>query len=96
MKINLVRSLQEQLRRCLCIRLPKLLQVHQVGLIVIDSIAGVFRSENMGVNYVNRSQEFHNIASQLNKLADKFEIVIVCVNQVSIFFGQQKIGYKVF
>lgn len=64
-------------------RLPKFLRRVNIGLIVIDSIAGAFRSENLDVDYVKRSQEFHVIANQLLELGSKHEIAIVCTNQVT-------------
>ncbi|KAJ8979545.1 hypothetical protein NQ317_017693 [Molorchus minor] len=73
----------EQLRHCLCIHLPKLLRVKNIGLIVIDSIAGVFRSENENISYSNRGQDISNIAATLHSICDKFGIAIVCTNQVS-------------
>lgn len=76
-------NLQEQLRRCLCVRLPHFLSKTSIGLIVIDSIAGIFRSENLDVNYVSRSQEFYVIASKLIEIGDRFNVAIVCTNQVS-------------
>ncbi|KAJ3633896.1 hypothetical protein MTP99_010814 [Tenebrio molitor] len=40
-----------QLKKCLFNTLPHLFTVKNVGLIVIDSIAGVFRSENLDIKY---------------------------------------------
>lgn len=72
------------MRRCLYIRLPQLLAHRKIGLIIIDSIAGAFRSENIDVNYTNRSQELCSIASQLNKLGEMYGVATVCTNQVNI------------
>ncbi|KAK4880140.1 hypothetical protein RN001_008286 [Aquatica leii] len=72
----------EQLRRCCTVRLPKLLQQKKIGLIVIDSIAGIFRSENVNVNYATRSQQFYTITSTLVKLSMDYGIAIVNTNQV--------------
>lgn len=67
------------------VRLPPLLSTSNVGLIVIDSIAGVFRSENVEANYVTRSSNFNTIASKLIELGKSYKVAIVCTNQVSFF-----------
>ena len=67
---------------CLYTRFPRLLTVKRVGLIIIDSIAGVFRSENLDVNYSNRSQDFISTVVQLQKLSEKYNFAVVCSNQV--------------
>ncbi|KAJ8916174.1 hypothetical protein NQ315_016313 [Exocentrus adspersus] len=72
----------EQLRRCLCVRLPRLLQVKNIGLLVIDSIAGIFRSENNDICYTSRGQEIGLLASTLHRICDQYKIAVVCVNQV--------------
>lgn len=74
--------LKDQLRLCLYERLPNFLLTVNIGLIVIDSIAGAFRSENLDVDYVKRSQEFQVIANKLLELGTKHEVAIVCTNQV--------------
>lgn len=53
-----------------------------IGLLLIDSIAGIFRSENLDVNYTNRSKEFQMISTQLIKLSETFNLAVVCTNQV--------------
>lgn len=64
-------------------RLPKFLSKTNIGLIVIDSIAAIFRSENLDVDYVKRSQEFHIIVNKLLELGTEHKIAIVCTNQVT-------------
>ncbi|XP_074025525.1 DNA repair protein XRCC3 isoform X2 [Leptinotarsa decemlineata] len=73
----------EQLRRCLYVHAPNLLQTKDIGLIIIDSIAGAFRSENVDVNYTSRGRELCEIACKLNNLSDKYQVAIVCINQVT-------------
>ncbi|KAJ8940020.1 hypothetical protein NQ314_010851 [Rhamnusium bicolor] len=73
----------EQLRRCISIRLPQLLHLKNVGLIIIDSIAGIFRSENNDICYNNRSQDIGSISTTLHNLCNKYGVGIVCINQVS-------------
>ncbi|GJQ67352.1 hypothetical protein Trydic_g8243 [Trypoxylus dichotomus] len=73
----------EQLRICLCVKLQKLIHSTHIGLIVIDSIAGIFRSYNDDRNYQNRSENFETIARRLYELCSIHSIGIVCTNQVS-------------
>lgn len=63
-------------------KLPKFLEHKAIGLLVIDSIAGIFRSENKDVNYMERSWEINSIGRQLKELGEKFGFAIVCTNQV--------------
>lgn len=56
-----------------------------IGLIIIDSIAGIYRSENLDTNYMNRSKEFAIITSQLCRLGKKYDMATICVNQVHCF-----------
>lgn len=51
-------------------------------MIVIDSIAAVFRSENLDADYVKRSKEFHVIATKLLELGAEHQIAVVCTNQI--------------
>ncbi|CAH0557096.1 unnamed protein product [Brassicogethes aeneus] len=72
-----------QLKRTLYTSLPIFLSLNDVGLLIIDSIAGIFRSDNEDVVYSQRSQQFVKIATQLNNLSTKFNVCVVCVNQVT-------------
>lgn len=58
-----------------------------IGLIVIDSIAGVFRLDS---NAIIRANEMRNLVLGLQSLSDKHECAVVCVNQVGFPF----ISYK--
>lgn len=70
-----------QLLKCLKTQLPSLLKVKRVGLVIIDSIAGLFRAETVN-SYSTRSKQFLQIIQELNSLNGK-NIFIVCVNQVT-------------
>lgn len=71
------------LKNCLINRVPNFLESKNVGLIVIDSVAGLFRSENENCNYASRSQEFNLISKVLNNLQDQYQLAILVVNQVT-------------
>ncbi|XP_035449924.2 DNA repair protein XRCC3 [Spodoptera frugiperda] len=69
---------------CLRVRLPKLLEQHQLALIVIDSIAAPFRCETN--NYVKRAEDLREVAILLTSMAQKFDLAILCINQVTASF----------
>jgi RecA/RadA recombinase len=73
---------QENLKRCLFVRLPQLLSQHSVRLVVIDSIAGLFRADYEPSDAINRAKDLQMIGGQLHKLAEKFHMAVICVNQV--------------
>ncbi|KAK9705827.1 hypothetical protein RND81_07G085000 [Saponaria officinalis] len=60
-----------------------------VRVIVIDSIAAVFRSEfeNTPADLKRRSSFFFKIAGRLKELAEKFGLAVVVTNQVVDFVG---------
>lgn len=63
-------------------RLPKLMENRSIGLIIIDSIAGIFRLET---DAIKRADDMRKIVLTLQTLADTFECAVLCVNQVRIF-----------
>ncbi len=69
-------------------RLPQLLNNSFVKLIVIDSIAGLFRSEFSNEESIERSKLLWKQANQLKLLSDTFNVPIVIVNQVSDLFSR--------
>ncbi|XP_070509295.1 DNA repair protein RAD51 homolog 1-like [Chironomus tepperi] len=62
--------------------LKMILSVNQgcIKLIVIDSIAGIYRTET---NYIERAKEMGKIFRELQKAADKHNIAIVATNHVT-------------
>lgn len=75
---------QAGLRQCVLGRLPKLLAQHAIRLVIIDSIAGVFRSSYEVNEMKNRAEDMRSIGGQLHKIASQFNTCIICVNQVSL------------
>ncbi|KAK9721594.1 Rad51 [Popillia japonica] len=73
----------EQLRFCLYVKLQKLICNVDIGIIIIDSITGVFRSFNEDRNYQSRSEDFQTIARKLYEYSGEHKIAIICTNQVS-------------
>lgn len=70
-----------ELSSCIRVRLPKLLEKYQVAAIIIDSIAAPFRVESE--NYVKRAEDIRNSAIMLISLAQKYNLAIICINQVT-------------
>lgn len=52
----------------------------RIGLIIIDSVAAVFRTYT---NYIERAKDMRKLANSLLHLADKYNCAVICVNQVS-------------
>lgn len=50
-----------------------------IGLIVIDSVAAVFR---LNSNYVQRAKDMRRMANNLLSYIDQYLCAVVCVNQV--------------
>lgn len=57
------------------------MHTHAIGLIVIDSVAGVFRLEN---DAIQRAYSMRKLIIKLQTLADEYECAVVCVNQVEM------------
>ncbi|KAM7363965.1 X-ray repair cross complementing protein spindle B isoform 2-T2 [Cochliomyia hominivorax] len=68
----------EQLLKCVSERLPSLMSSVRIGLIIIDSVAAVFRTYT---NYIERAKDMRKLANNLLYLADKYNCAVICVNQ---------------
>lgn len=79
--ISLLYSLQDRLMDCIN-RLPGLMTQHTIGLVIIDSVAGVFRLDN---DAIARADCMRKLIHTLQTLQDEYEFGVVCVNQVRIF-----------
>lgn len=65
-------------------KLPNLLTMGRVRLVVIDSIAALFRVE-FGVDQAaQRAYLLQACAAQMHRLSEKYGTAFVCVNQVHI------------
>lgn len=67
---------QDQLLACVESRLPSLMRTKQIGLVVIDSVASVFR---LGSDAVVRAAKMRNMVHQLQILSSTYECAVVCV-----------------
>lgn len=63
--------------------LPKLLKHQKIGIIIIDSVAGIFRANDCDLR--RRAINMRSLASMLVNLSDKYECAIICTNQIASF-----------
>lgn len=56
---------------------------NKVGMIVIDSIAGIFRNTYAEEEYIQRAHDMRFLARYLHDLSVKHNVIIVCTNQVT-------------
>lgn len=64
-------------------KLPSLLSQHPVKLVVIDSVAALFRVEYGIHQAIQKAQLLREFGHQLKRLSEKHSTAVVCVNQVS-------------
>ena len=61
----------------------------EIGLLVVDSIAAVFRGEFHLSEMADRSDTLFSFGRKLKALSDRFHIAVVCINQVGSLSLQQ-------
>ncbi|XP_071834707.1 DNA repair protein XRCC3-like isoform X1 [Apostichopus japonicus] len=74
---------KEQLEHCINHRIPILLERGLVKLLVVDSVAALFRSEFELSEAFQRAKSLQKFGAQLHELASRYNIPVVCVNQVT-------------
>lgn len=80
-----IHTFQSSLCAQLDFKLPSLLATGRVRLVVIDSIAALFRVE-FGLNQaVHRAQLLQACGAQLQRLSESYGVAIVCINQVCTY-----------
>lgn len=67
---------------CMSQRVPLLLARGRVRLLVVDSVAALFRSEFQPDQGLERSHHLMACASTLHRLSSTYQLPILCVNQV--------------
>ncbi|XP_063707099.1 uncharacterized protein LOC134835963 [Culicoides brevitarsis] len=70
-------------------RLERLLETEPVGLVIIDSIAAIFRIEE---RYAERSQDLRSLVVTLQHLGKKYDFATVCINQVRNDLESEEVG----
>ncbi|MEQ2210051.1 hypothetical protein XENOCAPTIV_007755 [Xenoophorus captivus] len=81
--------LQDSLQVCLLRRAPLLLARGLVRLIVIDSVAALFRCEFQPDDWLERNKQLLTFSSMLHNLSQEFTTPILCINQGKVFLGDQ-------
>ncbi|EDV91505.1 DNA repair protein XRCC3 [Drosophila grimshawi] len=65
---------------CVKNRLSQLLQEHSIGLIIIDSVAAIFR---LYTDFDDRARDMRRMVHALLSYADKYGCAVVCTNQMT-------------
>ena len=68
---------------CIQKKLPLLLGAHNVKLVIIDSVAAVFRCDYEVREMYQRSKHMCTLGNKLRELSEQHNIPIICVNQVT-------------
>lgn len=75
--------LQDELELCLKSKVPLLMNVHKIGLLVIDSIAAPYRVEDWKNQLQAKSKR--DVGRQLHKLCKNNDLCVICINQVKSY-----------
>ncbi|XP_033096535.1 DNA repair protein XRCC3-like isoform X2 [Anneissia japonica] len=76
-------SEMDQLWHCITQRIPILLTRGLVKLVVIDSLAAIFRCEYDSHEIAQRAKHIQSVGAKLNWLSSQYDVPVVCVNQVT-------------
>lgn len=82
----------DSLNSCIHQKLPHLLSSGSVKLVIVDSVAAVFRCDYELKDMYKRSKHMASLAASLHRISSKYCLPIVCVNQVTD--SMQSIGKK--
>ncbi|KAF3703293.1 DNA repair protein XRCC3 X-ray repair cross-complementing protein 3 [Channa argus] len=77
----------ESLQVCLSRRIPLLLARGLVRLLIVDSVAALFRSEFQASDWLERNKQMLAFSSALHHLSREFTTPVLCINQVSDVFS---------
>uniref|UniRef100_A0A3B3E180 DNA repair protein n=1 Tax=Oryzias melastigma TaxID=30732 RepID=A0A3B3E180_ORYME len=72
----------DSLQVCLSRRAPVLLAAGLVRLIVVDSVAALFRSEFQTEDWLERNKQLLTFSTMLHQLSQEFTTPVLCINQV--------------
>lgn len=75
--------LKESLQVCLSRRVPLLLARGAVRLLVVDSVAALFRCEFQASDWLERTKQLLSFSSTLHHLSQEFNTPVLCINQVT-------------
>ncbi|XP_044024577.1 DNA repair protein XRCC3 [Siniperca chuatsi] len=77
----------DSLQVCLSRRVPLLLARGLVRLLVVDSVAALFRSEFQAADWLERTKQLLTFSSTLHHLSHEFTTPVLCINQVTDVFS---------
>ncbi|XP_073348726.1 DNA repair protein XRCC3 isoform X3 [Pagrus major] len=77
----------ESLQVCLSRRVPLLLARGAVRLLVVDSVAALFRCEFQASDWLERTKQLLSFSSTLHHLSQEFNTPVLCINQVTDVFN---------
>lgn len=72
---------------CLSRRVWLLLSRSQVRLVVVDSVAALFRTEFEASDWLQRNQQLLSFSSCLHRISRQFNCAVLCINQVVDVFN---------
>ncbi|KAM6915496.1 DNA repair protein XRCC3 [Xenentodon cancila] len=78
----------DSLQVCLQSRAPLLLARGLVRLIVVDSVAALFRCEFQADDWLERNRQLISFSSTVHRLSHEFTVPVLCINQVTGVFSQ--------
>ncbi|TKS65083.1 DNA repair protein XRCC3 X-ray repair cross-complementing protein 3 [Collichthys lucidus] len=76
----------DSLQVCLSRRVPLLLARGLVRLLVVDSVAALFRCEFQAADWLERTKQLLSFSSTLHHLSLEFTTPVLCINQVTNVF----------
>ncbi|XP_007578498.1 DNA repair protein XRCC3 [Poecilia formosa] len=78
----------DSLQVCLSRRAALLLAQGRVRLVVVDSVAALFRCEFQPGDWLERNKQLLTVSSMVHHLSHEFTTPVVCINQVTDVFHQ--------
>uniref|UniRef100_A0A3P8V1Q2 DNA repair protein n=1 Tax=Cynoglossus semilaevis TaxID=244447 RepID=A0A3P8V1Q2_CYNSE len=76
----------DSLQACLSRRVPLLLARGLVRLVVLDSVAALFRSQFQADDWLERNRQILRLGAKLQQLTSDFNSVVLVINQVTDVF----------
>ncbi|XP_069028786.1 DNA repair protein XRCC3 [Embiotoca jacksoni] len=83
----------DTLQVCLSRRARLLLAQGRVRLLVVDSVAALFRAEFQAEDWLERNKRLLTLSSTLHHLSQEFSTPVLCINQVTDVFNQSDVTF---
>lgn len=75
------------LQECVSRRVPLLLARGLVRLVVVDSVAALFRSDFLASDWLERNRQLLTFSAALHHLSREYSTPVLCINQVTDVFS---------